>query len=192
MAGCCQGGKRRDDIRMEENIILVNAKQVPEIEIMQFREEFLMVGETSINGSRGLHNYDKYADWLWLVKECEKPDNKLLGVQTSTYFAIREMDNKIVGCIELRHSLNESLATIGGHIGYSVRPSERRKGYATKMLALVLEEARKIGLEKALLTCDVDNVASVKVIVKNGGVLEREMPFDWDGEKYYKYWIGGV
>lgn len=174
---------------MAESIILVSAKQISEIEVMQFRKDFFLTGEKSINGSRGLHNYDEYVDWIRLVKECEKLDNKLLGVQASTYFAVSETDERIVGCVELRHTLNESLAIIGGNIGYSVRPVKRRKGYATKMLELVLDEARKIGIEKVMLTCDVDNMASSKTILKNGGVLERECPFDWEGERYYKYWI---
>jgi len=169
-------------------IRLINVKEVSDDKAMQFRETFLNAGEKSINGSRGLHNYEVYDDWINLVIECEKPNNKLLGVQASTYFAMGE-NEKIVGCIELRHSLNDNLATIGGHIGYSVCPAERRKGYATNMLKLVLEEARKFGMKKVLLTCDVDNIASRKTIVKNGGILERETPYFNVGEMYYKYWI---
>lgn len=169
-------------------IRLINVKEVSDEKAMQFRESFLNAGEKSINGSRGLHNYELYDDWIKLVKECEKPNNKLLGVQASTYFAMSE-DNEIVGCIELRHSLNENLAIIGGHIGYSVCPVERRKGYASKMLKMVIEEARKLGIEKVLLTCDSDNIASRKTIIKNGGFLDRKMPYVYYGERYYKYWI---
>ncbi|MBQ2980706.1 MAG: GNAT family N-acetyltransferase [Lachnospiraceae bacterium] len=172
-----------------DEISLISVKNVSVDKVMQFRESFLKEGETSINGSRGLHNYKEYADWIELVIECEKPKNEFLGVQASTYFAINE-DEEIVGCIELRHSLNENLAIIGGHIGYSVCPKERRRGYATKMLELVLHEARKLGIEKVLLTCDVDNIASIKTIIKNGGIMEKESPYIWDDEKYYKFWIG--
>lgn len=174
---------------MEEIVKLKVAKDVAEDLVMQFRSAFLNAGESAINGSRGLHNYEKYKDWLWLVKECEKSDNELLGVQATTYFAVREPDNKIIGCIELRHTLNESLQVIGGHIGYSVIPTERKKGYATKMLKLVLEEAKKLRVDKLLLTCDADNIGSNKTILNCGGVLEREEPFDYEGEIYYKYWI---
>ena len=169
-------------------ISLISAKNLSADKVMQFRESFLKEGETSINGSRGLHNYKEYADWMKLVIECEKPENEFLGVQASTYFAINE-ENEMVGCIELRHSLNENLATIGGHIGYSVCPKDRRKGYATKMLTLILQEARKLGIEKVLLTCDADNIASIKTIIKNGGVKEKESPYLWGDEKYYKFWI---
>ena len=177
---------------MEQMLILVDAKQIPERDVMQFRNEFLNAGEHSINGSRGLHNYDNYNDWIWLVKECEKPDNHLLGVQANTYFAIRENDGKIVGCIELRTSLNDKLRKIGGHIGYSVLSAERRKGYATEMLHLILIEAEKIGLSKVLLTCDVNNLGSIKTIEDNGGMLERQEPFTCGDELYYKYWINCV
>lgn len=167
---------------------LVKATDLPASKVMEFRQAFLSAGECSINGSRGLHHYEKYEDWLWLVKECEKPDNTLLGVQASTYFAVRA-DGVVVGCIELRHTLNESLAVIGGHIGFSVIPEERRKGYATEMLKLVLAVAKKIGMDKVLLTCDTDNVASCKTVEKGGGKKEQEAPFVLDGEQYYKYWI---
>lgn len=171
-----------------DEISLISVKNVSADKVMQFRESFLKEGETSINGSRGLHNYKEYADWIKLVRECENPKNELLGVQASTYFAISE-NNEIVGCIELRHSLNENLATIGGHIGYSVCPKDRRKGYATKMLKLVLQEARRLGIEKVLLTCNVDNIASRKTILKNGGGWEKESPYIYHDEKYYKFWI---
>ena len=174
---------------MVDNITLVSVNDVSEEKVMQFRKEFLEVGEKSINGSRGLQNYDQYVDWIWLVTECEKIDNKLLGVQATLYFAVRKSDDRIVGCIELRHTINDELAIIGGHIGYSVIPKERRKGYATKMLEFVLMEARKLGIDKVLLTCDVDNVASQKTIERNRGVLERETPFILGEEQYYKYWI---
>lgn len=172
-----------------ENLKLVNATEVPADKVMQFRQEFLSAGERSINGSRGLHHYETYEDWLRLAKECEKSDNTLLGVPASTYLAVRISDEKVVGCIELRHTLNESLAVIGGHIGYSVAPSERRKGYATEMLKLVLDEAKRAGLDKVLLTCDTDNVASCKTIEKCGGKPERKEPFVFENETYFKYWI---
>ena len=167
---------------------LVKATDLPVSKVMEFRQAFLSAGECSIPGSRGLHNYDKYEEWLWLVKECEKPDNTLLGVQASTYFAVRN-DDTVVGCIELRHTLNEALTVIGGHIGFSTVPAERRKGYATKMLKQVLAVAKKAGITKVLLTSDTDNIGSYKTVEACGGVKEQEEPFELDGEPYYKYWI---
>ena len=168
---------------------LIKATDLPENKVMAFRQAFLSAGECSINGSRGLHNYESYEEWQWLVKECSKPDNTLLGVQASTYFAVRTADETVVGCIELRHSLNESLSVIGGHIGYSVVPNERRKGYATEMLKQMLTEAKNAGLTKVLLTCDTDNEGSYKSVENCGGVKEQEEPYMLDGPPYFKYWI---
>ena len=89
--------------------------------------------------------------------------------------------------IDIRHRLNEYLLQFGGNIGYSVRPSQRRKGYATEMLALGLEECRKLGLDRALVTCDKTNIGSAKTIQKNGGVLENEV---LEGDRItQRYWI---
>lgn len=89
--------------------------------------------------------------------------------------------------INIRHRLNEYLLQFGGNIGYSVRPSQRRKSYATEMLALALEECRKLGLNRALVTCDKTNIGSAKTIQKNGGVLENEV---LEGDRItQRYWI---
>jgi len=104
----------------------------------------------------------------------------------STYWLLTE-DNTMVGVSNLRHELSEKLLIDGGHIGYGVRPSHRRKGYATKILELTLKEARKMGIEKALLCCDKGNVGSAKTITKNGGVLWEE--YLADGVESQKYWI---
>jgi predicted acetyltransferase len=92
-------------------------------------------------------------------------------------------DGRLVGFVSIRHELNNNLREVGGHIGYAIRPSERRKGYATAATALALEECRRRGIDRVLVTCDVDNVASATVIERNGGVLE-----DVRGVKR-RYWI---
>jgi len=167
----------------------IKATDLSLAKVMAFRQAFLSADECSIPGSRGLHHYDKYEDWLRLVNECSKPDNTVLGVQASTYFAVRTSDDAVIGCIELRHTLNEALASCGGHIGFSTVPAERRKGYATEMLKWMLAEAKKVGLDKVLLTCDTDNIGSYKTIEACGGVREQKEPYVLDGEPYYKYWI---
>lgn len=95
-------------------------------------------------------------------------------------------DDEFLGRVGIRHRLTPALLEVGGHIGYDVRPSARRQGHATEMLRQALEIARRLGIEPALVTCDVDNVASKTVIERNGGVLEDER------EGKLRYWIPNV
>ena len=89
--------------------------------------------------------------------------------------------------MNIRHYLNEALLRDGGHIGDGVRTSERRKGIATKMIGLALDECRKLGIDRVLMVCDKDNIGSAKSIINNGGVLENEII---DGEVIeQRYWI---
>jgi predicted acetyltransferase len=85
--------------------------------------------------------------------------------------------------IAIRHRLTDRLRQAGGHIGYDVRPSARRRGYATMMLREALPIARGLGVTAALLTCDIDNVASRKVIERVGGVLHDRHEDKW------RYWV---
>lgn len=108
-------------------------------------------------------------------------------VPDSVLFCLDEDRDIFVGAVNIRHELNEDLLLTGGHIGDGIRPSERLKGYATEMLALALEECRKLGIEKVLMTCDKNNIGSAKSIIRNGGVLENEVPED--GVIMQRYWI---
>jgi predicted acetyltransferase len=92
-----------------------------------------------------------------------------------------------VGAVNIRHYLNDALLLNGGHIGDGVLPSERRKGVATQMIALALEECRKLGISKVLMVCNKENIGSAKSIQKNGGVLENEIVVDGITEQ--RYWI---
>ena len=109
-------------------------------------------------------------------------------VPSHTYLAVRKSDDKVVGVIDLRHHINHPiLGTWGGHCGYSVRPSERGKGYAKEMLRLNIQNAKAMGIDKLLVTCNVLNEASEKIIKANGGVFEKII--DVDGSKIKRYWI---
>ena len=94
-----------------------------------------------------------------------------------------------MGMTNLRHYLNDYLLTYGGHIGYSVRPAERKNGYATQMLRLTLDKARERGIGKVRICCDHYNVASARTIRANGGVLEDELFDSSDGMLTQRYWI---
>lgn len=150
-----------------------------------YRQEHIDCGEAHIHGSSSFSKADNYEKWLEKItwnQANATPD----WVTGSIYFAF--VDSKIVGTIAVRHTLNDSLLKSGGHIGYGVRPSERRKGYGAEMLALALEKCREFGIEKALVTCDKDNIASAKTALRNGGVLENEVVED-DGNIVQRYWI---
>lgn len=108
-------------------------------------------------------------------------------VPDSTFFCLDAQRDIFVGAVNIRHYLNESLLLNGGHIGDGVLPSERRKGIATRMIALALEECRKLGINRVLMVCDKENVASAKSIQRNGGILENEITVD--GVTEQRYWI---
>jgi predicted acetyltransferase len=97
--------------------------------------------------------------------------------------------DEYIGLLKLRHELNESLFLIGGHIGYEIRPTKRGQGHATRMLALGLLEARRIGLTGVLLTCDDDNVASYRVMEANGAVLRDVLNIEGREKLVRRYWI---
>jgi len=110
-------------------------------------------------------------------------------VPATKYFLMEEGNPKILGVIDIRHRLNDHLLNNpGGHIGYAIAPSERRKGYATEQLRLGLEKCREIGIGPVLITCNKENIASAKVIQKNGGVLEDERVSS-EGKVFQRYWI---
>ena len=108
-------------------------------------------------------------------------------VPSDIYFLVDDNSKYLIGAIDIRHYLNEYLLKYGGNIGYGIRPSERKKGYATEMLYLVLEECKTKGLSKVLITCFKSNVASANTIIKNGGILENEIAEG--GNVKQRYWI---
>ena len=126
------------------------------------------------------HDIDFYIADLDRVKD----DKHVPG---TTLFLLDEERNRLLGAVNIRHYLNEELLMHGGHIGDGIRPSERRKGYATKMIALALQECKKLGIDRVLMTCDKNNIGSRKSIINNGGVLENEIPYE--GIILQRYWI---
>ena len=110
------------------------------------------------------------------------------GVPGTTFWALDDQRDIIVGAVNIRHWLNEGLLRNGGHIGDGVRPTERRKGYATKMIGLALEQCKMMKIDRILIVCNKDNIGSAKSIIKNGGILENEIQND-DGSVDQRYWI---
>ena len=128
------------------------------------------------------HDFDYYLEHLELKEAAGD------RVPDSVFFLLDEDRDRLLGAVNIRHYLNESLLKEGGHIGDGIRPSERRKGYATEMIRLALIECKKMGIDKVLMTCDKDNIGSARSIVKNGGVLENEF-VNSDGDAEQRYWI---
>ena len=128
-----------------------------------------------------------YHDFEYYKNNLEVKEERKDRVPDSTFFCLDEERNVFVGAVNIRHYLNERLLLDGGHIGDGVRPSERRKGVATEMIRLALQECKKLGIEKVLMVCDKDNIGSAKSIINNGGVLENEI--EVDGIPQQRYWI---
>ncbi len=128
------------------------------------------------------HDFDYYLDNLEIKAAANGK------VPDSVFFLLDEESDRLLGAVNIRHYLNDYLLREGGHIGDGIRPSERRKGYATKMIGLALQECKKLGIDKVLITCDKDNVGSSKSIINNGGILENEI-INEDGELEQRYWI---
>lgn len=131
---------------------------------------------------RDLRDPDRFATWVRLLLDNERGKNLPEGFVPSSTRWIAE-DGRLVGFVSIRHQLNDWLREAGGHIGYAVRASARNRGIATAAAALALEECRRRGVTRVLITCDVDNGASATVIEHNGGVLE-----DVRGGKR-RYWV---
>lgn len=154
---------------------------------LEYKQEHFDFGEQVINGSELFDKIASYEEWLEKVianASTETVDPN--WVLTDTFFAVRVSDNKIVGIVDLRYQLNDFLKDFG-NCGYSVRPSERRKGYATEILRQICLIARKHGMKQLQLSASKDNVASIKTIKKNGGNYDRSVPFDH--EEAYVYLI---
>jgi len=156
-------------------------------QILEYKDEFIKNGD-SLDGTAGLANTVVFEDWFAALQDNASEKTVRSGlVPASTFLGIRVQDNRIVGMIDIRRRLNDYLLEFGGNIGYSIRKSEREKGYAKEMLRLALEKCKELDLAKVLITCDKSNIASAKTIKANGGVLENEVP---DGAGItQRYWI---
>ncbi len=134
--------------------------------------------------------YDESASFFAFVEKFfGETKGKFLpeGYVANTTFWLVEGDNYI-GSVNIRHTLTPHLLEVGGHIGYTIRPSERGKGYGNMILELALPKAKELGIMDVLVTCKEDNIASAKVIEKNGGVLEDTRTHT-DGITRRRYWI---
>lgn len=129
-----------------------------------------------------------YNDFDYYLTNLELKEEKDGRVPDSVFFLYDDEKDRLLGAVNIRHYLNELLLREGGHIGDGIRPSERRKGYATLMISLALDECEKLGIKKVLMVCDKDNIGSKKSIINNGGILENEIVNE-NGKIEERYWI---
>jgi predicted acetyltransferase len=130
-----------------------------------------------------------FTEYVASIERFADPEAVPEGLVPSYHFFLQEDDGTLIGGIRLRLALTDSLRVEGGHVGYDVRPSYRNRGYATRMLELLLGKARAFGMEKVLVTCDADNLASARVIEKCGGALDSTVPPPSSVKHVCRYWI---
>lgn len=157
-------------------------------QIIDFRNEFYQNNEMHIPGGAKLDMIENIDEWIKYVQDLEK------GITSDGFVAstvlLGVVDKNIVGILDLRHRLNDWLKNNGGgNIGYAVRPSERRKGYASEMVKQSLEFYKKNNVEFVEISCDYDNIASKNTILKNNGIFDRELTDSELGEKVQVYKI---
>ena len=153
-------------------------------QISDYKEEFLLNNEI-IQGAANMTALS-IPEWVQFTENTKYKESVTPGFVTAhTFFALD--NDKIVGVINGRHELNDYLLNFGGHIGYSVRKSERRKGYGKKMLIYTSEFLFSLGLDKVLITCDKNNTASRRTIESCGGILENELIEET--RTTLRYWI---
>ena len=172
-----------------EEFILIRPTSEYATQIVEYRQEFLDAGD-SMDGTGPLRRFGDPEEYIKTCAEYEDkqtvPSNLVPATQL---FLIRKSDNKLVGMLQVRHCFNDYLEKYAGHIGYSVRPSERCKGYAKEMLKMALPFCREIGLDRVLITCAVGNVGSEKTILANGGVYESTVYEPNEKEYLKRFWI---
>lgn len=173
-----------------ERLTLVHPDARHEEQVMAYRAEMLADG-SSFDGCAGLEDVETYAEWLDFDGRLKEKFGG--GYSPSDVFlALRLSDGRLVGILDFRKKLTEFLLNYGGSVGYSVRPGERRKGYAKEMLRLICRYCAGQGETRLLLTCDKENEASRRCILAGGGVLENEVKDDPElGSSgiIQRYWI---
>ena len=165
-------------------IIFKEPKDVTFEQILDYKEEFVLNNEI-IHGAANMTALS-IPEWVQFTENTKYKESVIPGFVTAHTFLALDND-KIVGIINARHELNDYLLNFGGHIGYSVRKSERRKGYGKKMLNYISEFLFSLGLEKVLITCDKKNIASKRTIESCGGILENEVIEE--SRITLRYWI---
>jgi predicted acetyltransferase len=167
-------------------IVLIEPARDYKLEFLDMVSEYQKAGEKY---NRHATAREDFEDYLRKVRADSQSSGLPDGYVPMTDYWMIGDDRVVLGESRLRHYLTPRLEVEGGHIGYSIRPSQRRKGYGTLILALTLERARQLNLRRVRITCDTDNVASARIIEKNGGKLSGQAISQWSGVLISQYWI---
>lgn len=173
-----------------DDLLLIPPDESLLAEVQAYRNAMLAAG-SSMDGCGGLQRYDHPAAWLSFFRQLTNEETLPEGWVPSTLLVcLRRSDRKIVGMIDMRHRFNEHLRLYGGHIGYSVCPDERRKGYATWMLQQATRYCRDaLKMERVLVICLAENEASRRTILRCGGLYESTIHDAGENEWLERYWI---
>ncbi|MEH7109110.1 GNAT family N-acetyltransferase [Bacillus sp. JJ1764] len=172
---------------MEPTVFLTKPTVELKSEYQEFYQEWKDSGEEMIPWVIG-KDPANFPEMIQSLLDAEQGKNIPANwVPDSTFWLINK-NKKIIGAVNIRHRLTDKLFNSGGHIGYGICPSERKKGYATKLLSLALEKARELGIQEALVVCDESNIGSAKTIMNNGGVPDTDYVME-DGNIIKRFWI---
>ena len=166
---------------------LLRFDEIDELDYLIYIKEWEDSGEKIVPmaSARAEISFD---DFLKRMRERETDKVREKGLVPATLYFLVDEKNKICGALDIRHELNEYLEKFGGHIGYGIAPSERKKGYGKIQLKLGLEKAKKIGLKKVLITCDDNNVSSARTIEACGGIYNNTLA-DAEANRIKRYFV---
>lgn len=166
---------------------LLRFDEIDELDYLIYIKEWEDSGEKIVPmaSARAEMSFD---DFLKRMRERGTDEIREKGLVPATLYFLVDEKNKICGALDIRHELNEYLEKFGGHIGYGIAPSERKKGYGKIQLKLGLEKAKKIGLKKVLITCDDNNVSSARTIEACGGIYNDTLA-DAEANRIKRYFV---
>ncbi len=172
-----------------EKFILTRPTSEYAKQLEDYRQEFLNAG-SSMDGCGPLRRIENIEEYIHICEDHENPEKVPAHLVPATQFLfVRKSDRRLVGMIQVRHRFNDYLEKYVGNIGYSVRPSERCKGYATQMLKMTLPFCREIGMERVLIACIEGNIGSEKTILANGGVYDSTVHEENANRDLKRFWI---